>query len=56
MVIEIIASESNRHQLAIAANKGPFEVSDLTECMNAKLGYRTYTHQTKVSGRFQKMI
>ncbi|CAI2193081.1 11114_t:CDS:2 [Funneliformis geosporum] len=42
MVIDIIASESGRHQLADATNQGPCEVSSLTECMNAKSGYGTY--------------
>src|SRR5688572_631685 len=41
MVIDIIASESGRHQLADAANQGPCEVSSLTKCMNAKSGYGT---------------
>ncbi|PKC58546.1 hypothetical protein RhiirA1_541015 [Rhizophagus irregularis] len=39
MVIEIIASESNRHQLAESVNQGPCEVSSLTECMRVKMGY-----------------
>ncbi|CAB4428729.1 unnamed protein product [Rhizophagus irregularis] len=33
MIIEIIASESNCHQLAKSVNQKPCEVSNLTECM-----------------------
>ncbi|CAB4494971.1 unnamed protein product [Rhizophagus irregularis] len=33
MVVEIMESESNRYQLAVAANQGPCEVSSLTEYM-----------------------
>ncbi|RIA83539.1 hypothetical protein C1645_833680 [Glomus cerebriforme] len=50
MVIEIIASESSRHQLAVSVNQGPCEVSSLTECMNAKSGYRTYFGDVKNLG------
>ncbi|CAG8467655.1 9529_t:CDS:2 [Rhizophagus irregularis] len=39
MIIEIIASESNRHQLAKSVHQGPCEVSNLTECMKVKAGY-----------------
>ncbi|RGB32084.1 hypothetical protein C1646_763371 [Rhizophagus diaphanus] len=39
MVIEIITSESNCHQLTVSVNQGPCEVTSL---MNTKSGYRTY--------------
>ncbi|PKY57454.1 hypothetical protein RhiirA4_478529 [Rhizophagus irregularis] len=39
MVIEIIVSESNRHQLAESINKEPCEVSNLTECIKVKADY-----------------
>ncbi|GBC49277.2 hypothetical protein GLOIN_2v1563037 [Rhizophagus irregularis DAOM 181602=DAOM 197198] len=38
MIIEIIASESNRHQLAKSVHQGPCEVSNLTECMKREYG------------------
>ncbi|PKK63739.1 hypothetical protein RhiirC2_716766 [Rhizophagus irregularis] len=50
MVVEIMESESNRHQLAVAANQGPCEVSSLTECMNAKSDYLSYFDEVKNFG------
>ncbi|CAG8727900.1 7925_t:CDS:2 [Rhizophagus irregularis] len=50
MVVEIMESESNRHQLAVAANQGPCEVSSLTECMNAKSDYVSYFDEVKNFG------
>ena len=46
MVIDIIASESGRHQLADATNR-PCEVSSLTKCMNAKSSYGTYFEEVQ---------
>ncbi|CAB5143584.1 hypothetical protein RhiirA1_394916 [Rhizophagus irregularis] len=50
MVVEIMESESNRYQLAVAANQGPCEVSSLTECMNAKSDYGSYFDEVKNFG------
>jgi hypothetical protein len=50
MVIEIIASESKRHQLVVSLKQGFCEVSSLAECMNAKSIYRTYFDEVQEFG------
>ncbi|CAI2164438.1 437_t:CDS:2 [Funneliformis geosporum] len=50
MVIEIIANESDRHQLALSLNRGFCDVSRLTECMNAKSGYDIYFDEVQEFG------
>jgi hypothetical protein len=50
MVIEIIANESDRHQLALSLNRGFCDVSSLTECMNAKSGYNIYFDEVQEFG------
>ena len=50
MVIEIIANESERHQLALSLGRRFYDVSSLTECMNAKSGYGIYFDEVQEFG------
>ena len=50
MVIEIMANESDRHQLALSLNREFCDVSSLTECMNAKSGYGVYFDEVQEFG------
>ena len=50
MVIEIIANESERHQLALSLGRRFYDVSNLTECKNAKSGYSIYFDEVQEFG------